>query len=87
MIAGDFCDRCRNPGRSIPDDVFTAADVTPHIYPEGDEKVNDQGRTHPDKGRVNEVLAHLARSDAHFFAEVLAHTEGVPLDHIFQPVL
>jgi hypothetical protein len=60
--------------------------ITFHIHPEREDKINDERGAHCKERNVNEPCSDAGNRDAHFFTDSPAHTEQFPFDKIPQTV-
>ena len=49
------------------------------VHPKGQDKIDDKGRTHREKGNIDEPGADTGSGDAHFLPNSRAYTEHLPL--------
>jgi hypothetical protein len=60
--------------------ALTKPHILADIHPESNKKVNDQGRSHGEKGNINKILPDGAGSNTHFFTKPGANAKHIPFN-------
>ena len=70
----------------LPGGISFLPNVLLEINPEGEYKVNDDGRSHRNEGGVDKIKSDDAGSDAKLFSKERTDTEDSPFNKIFKTI-
>ena len=61
-------------------------DISFDVHPEREDEINDQGRTHGEKGDIDEPGSDTGSGYSHSLTDRRTHSENLPLDEVLESV-